>query len=316
MCRRDLALTGGVPTVQTLDDVHALEHLQIGGDSGRRRRPGLVSQRGVLGDGLRGGGRGDVARERTHDAPRHIGRSALLGDADLKHGIEVLIDDLCGRLGIGPNEGWPATAAYGIGQRRQRRFACRRIERAFEQPGQRHRARGQAALPQRHGAHVHAGDAPGAAVGNGVLSRGGRSRENEQAALAAGRVDRAARGIPGGGGLLPLVDDVRACPLQRQRGVGLGQRLDVWVVKMHDTLAERQRRPELAAPLGTANLNCAEGGEQPLQAFVDEPRTIRLGLFGSICDHGLAPLFEVGILYFRGLSYSIFEDFHTSFSKE
>lgn len=99
---------------------------------------------------------------------------------------------------------------------------------------------------------------------------------------------------------MPLVNDVRACPLQRQRGVGLGQRLDVWVVKMHDALAERQRRPGLASPLGTANPDCAEGGEQPLQAFVDETRTIHLGLFGSICDYDRASLFEVGILYFRG----------------
>ena len=39
------------------------------------------------------------------------------------------------------------------------------------------------------------------------------------------------------------------------------------------------------------------------------------GLFGSICDHNLTSLSEVGILYFRGISNSIFEDFRTSFLK-
>lgn len=55
--------------------------------------------------------------------------------------------------------------------------------------------------------------------------------------------------------------------------------------------------------------------EQPLQALIGETRAIRLGHFGSICGQGLTSLSEVGILYFRGISNSIFEGFHTSFSK-
>ena len=51
-----------------------------------RRRAGLVAQGGVLGDGLQGGCRGDVSCERGGYAPRHVGRTALLGDADFEHG--------------------------------------------------------------------------------------------------------------------------------------------------------------------------------------------------------------------------------------
>ena len=114
---------------------------------------------------------------------------------------------------------------------------------------------------------------------------------------------------------LDYMHDMRARALQRQCGVGLGQRLHVWVVQMHNALAKRQRRPGLAAPLGTTNLDCAEDGKQPLQAFVDKARAVRPRLFGSIYNQGLASLFEVGILCFRGLSNSIFEDSDTSFSR-
>ena len=76
-------------------------------------------------------------------------------------------------------------------------------------------------------------------MGNGILGRGGRAREDEQAALAAGCVDRAARGIPGGRDFLPLIDDVGTRALQRQRRISLSQRLNVRVVQMHDAFAER-----------------------------------------------------------------------------
>ena len=60
----------------------------------------------------------------------------------------------------------------------------------------------------------------------------------------------------------------------------------------------------------------AEGGEQPLQALVDEARAVRLGLLRSVCDHGRNSLFQVAILYFRGILHSIFEENDTSFTRE
>ena len=276
---------GRIPAAQALYDVHVLEHVQVGGDGGRRRYAGLVAQGGVLGDGLQGGCRGDVSCERGGYAPRHVGRAALLGDADLEHGVEVLVHHFGGCLGVGTDEGWPAAAAYGVGQGRERRVTGARLELALEQPGKRHGSCGKAPLPQRHGAHVHAGDAARTAVRDGVLGRGGGAREDEQPPIT-GRVDGAARSVPGGGDLLPLVDHVGAGALQGQRGVGLDQCLDVWVVQVYDALAERQGRPGLAAPLGSPDLDRAEGGEQPLQALVDEARAVRLGLLRSVCDHG------------------------------
>ena len=68
-------------------------------------------------------------------------------------------------------------------------------------------------------------------------------------------------------------------------------------------------------PAAVAKLDRAESKEQPLQALIGETRAIRLRHFGSICGQGLTSLSEVGILYFRGISNSIFEGFHTSFSK-
>ena len=90
------------------------------------------------------------------------------------------------------------------------------------------------------------------------------------------------------------------------------QALDIPDAVGHLGLAELdfQRRPATVT-----KLDRAESKELPLQALIGETRAIRLGHFGSICGQGLTSLSEVGILYFRGISNSIFEDIHTSFSK-
>ena len=99
---------------------------------------------------------------------------------------------------------------------------------------------------------------------------------------------------------------------RRVGGDLLAQALDIPDAVGYLGLAELdfQRRPA-----AVAKLDRAESKEQPLQALIGETRAIRLGHFGSICGQGLTSLSEVGILYFRGISNSIFEGFHTSFSK-
>lgn len=70
--------------------------------------------------------------------------------------------------------------------------------------------------------------------------------------------------------------------LQRQCGVGCGERLHVWVIEMNDAFSERQCGPGFAAPLGAPDLDGTEGGKQSLQAFVHEAGAVRQGLFCSV----------------------------------
>lgn len=65
----------------------------------------------------------------------------------------------------------------------------------------------------------------------------------------------------------------------------LAQTLDVPNAVRHLSLAELdlQRRPRLAAPLGAADFDCAEGGEQPLQALDDETPVLGCPRTGVSC---------------------------------
>ena len=253
----------------------------------------------------------DVATLRASDATmrRAVAQTPpLLGNAHLIHGIEVLLHHLGVRLGAVPDEGRPAPAAYRVGQRRKRRLAGGRLERVVEQAGERHRARREPALPQRHGAHVEPGNPAGPAVGDGVLRRHGRPGENEHPSLVAHRIGGAARGVPYRGNLLPLVHDMRARALQCEARVGLDEHLDVRAVQVDGALPEGKCRPRLAAPLRPPNLDRPESVQGLTQTLVDDARAICRRLFRPILAHRDATIFT--------RPYCLFEENRTAFSRK
>ena len=253
----------------------------------------------------------DVATLRASDATmrRAVAQTPpLLGNAHLIHGIEVLPHHLGVRLGAVPDEGRPAPAAYRVGQRRKRRLAGGRLERVVEQAGERHRARREPALPQRHGAHVEPGNPAGPAVGDGVLRRHGRPGENEHPSLVAHRIGGAARGVPYRGNLLPLVHDMRARALQCEARVGLDEHLDVRAVQVDGALPEGKCRPRLAAPLRPPNLDRPESVQGLTQTLVDDARAICRRLFRPILAHRDATIFT--------RPYCLFEENRTAFSRK